>query len=900
MSELVARGFLRALFHAAQSLLRYAPEHEAVKSAVSALQSAAEVLTSGQPEAVITVGEDALFLGPQMLPHASMEFHGMRRDLQQRGIDSITVLRGATERDLTDLAAVVAGPGADLPVGGTVRINERPVSPAELEVRPLSGLRRTYTASLDALRAVSSGRRLELGRVAGAVEGFLRGGAAEGGPSLMLATLHNHDETTFYHGVNVCLLSLALGRAVGLGDDDLRRLGMGALLIDIGRVVLDDPALRLPGRLSNEEWALVRLHPQEGALAILAATRPGEEIAAQIALEHHVRFDGGGYPDLGGRRPHLLSRLVAVADAYDAITSHRPHRPARTPQEACGILVRGAGERLRPGRGEGLQPDARPVPAGLAAATRVRRGGHGGRRRRGRPAGDDGSGPQRSAARRAGTGRSHRSPGGREPCSPTTTGCLRRRFSKPWKPRRPSAADPCSQRRAVDMMTAAMPLLSKLLRAGEGRVMKDLQALVARVNALEAEVQRLTDSALRAKTGEFRERLAAGASLDEIEAEAYAVVREASQRVLGQRHFDVQVIGAGALHRGMISEMKTGEGKTLVSTMPVYLNALGGRGVHLVTVNDYLAKRDAEWMGGIHRFLGLSVGLIQASMLPDERRPAYAADLTYGTNNEFGFDYLRDNMAMSPQYMVQRGHHFAIVDEVDSILVDEARTPLIISGRVTDVAKWYRDFARIVERLRRDLHYEVDEAKREVIATEAGVSRVEEILGVPNMYDHTNIDLVHHLDVCAAGQGAVPPRRGLRGQRRRGQDRRRVHRPHPRGPALLRGPAPGHRGQGGGADQGGEPDPGHHHPPELLPHVREAGGDDRHGPDRVRRVPADLQAAGARDPAERAGHPPRPARPGLHDRARQVLRRGRGHRRPPRRRASRCWWARSRSRSPSI
>jgi len=298
------------------------------------------------------------------------------------------------------------------------------------------------------------------------------------------------------------------------------------------------------------------------------------------------------------------------------------------------------------------------------------------------------------------------------------------------------------------MMTAAMPLLSKLLRAGEGRVMKDLQALVARVNALEAEVQRLTDAALRAKTGEFRDRLAAGTSLDEIEAEAYAVVREASQRVLGQRHFDVQVIGAGALHRGMISEMKTGEGKTLVSTMPVYLNALGGLGVHVVTVNDYLAKRDAEWMGGIHRFLGLSVGLIQASMLPDERRPAYASDLTYGTNNEFGFDYLRDNMAMSPQYMVQRGHHFAIVDEVDSILVDEARTPLIISGRVTDVAKWYRDFARIVERLRRDLHYEVDEAKREVIASEAGVSRVEEILGVPNMYDHTNIDLVHHFDVA--------------------------------------------------------------------------------------------------------------------------------------------------------
>jgi preprotein translocase subunit SecA len=292
-----------------------------------------------------------------------------------------------------------------------------------------------------------------------------------------------------------------------------------------------------------------------------------------------------------------------------------------------------------------------------------------------------------------------------------------------------------------------MPLLDKILRAGEGRKLKELQGLVARVNTLEAATERLTDAQLQARTGELRARLAAGDSLAAVEAEAYATVREAARRVLGQRHFDVQVIGAGALHRKMIAEMKTGEGKTLVSTMPVYLNALEGKGVHVVTVNDYLAKRDAEWMGGIHRFLGLSVGLIQADMLPDERRPAYQSDVTYGTNNEFGFDYLRDNMAMDPQYMVQRGHHYAIVDEVDSILVDEARTPLIISGRVADVAKWYREFARISERLRRDLHYEVDEAKRQVMASEAGVARVEEILGVANMYDHTNVDLVHHLDV---------------------------------------------------------------------------------------------------------------------------------------------------------
>jgi preprotein translocase subunit SecA len=293
-----------------------------------------------------------------------------------------------------------------------------------------------------------------------------------------------------------------------------------------------------------------------------------------------------------------------------------------------------------------------------------------------------------------------------------------------------------------------MALLKKILNAGEGKKLRTLERLVVAVNALEPEIEKLSDAELRAKTDEFRSRLAAGETLDDIEPEAYAVVREAAKRVLGQRHFDVQVIGAGALHRHSIAEMKTGEGKTLVSTMPVYLNALAGKGVHIVTVNDYLARRDAEWMGGVHRFLGLTVGLIQADMLPDERRPAYAADLTYGTNNEFGFDYLRDNMAMDPQYMVQRGHNYAIVDEVDSILVDEARTPLIISGRVGDTAKWYRDFARIADRLRKDVHYEVDEAKRQVITTEDGVTQVEKYLGVENMYDHTNVDLVHHLDVA--------------------------------------------------------------------------------------------------------------------------------------------------------
>jgi len=293
-----------------------------------------------------------------------------------------------------------------------------------------------------------------------------------------------------------------------------------------------------------------------------------------------------------------------------------------------------------------------------------------------------------------------------------------------------------------------MALLKKILGAGSGKTVKRLERIVDEVNALEPEISPLSDDALRAKTDEFRRRVADGETLDDIRAEAFAVVREAAKRVLGQRHFDVQVLGAAALHQGAIAEMKTGEGKTLVSTMPAYLNALGGKGVHIVTVNDYLARRDAEWMGEIHRFLGLKVGLIQADMQPDERRPAYAADITYGTNNEFGFDYLRDNMAMDPKFMVQRGHNYAIVDEVDSILVDEARTPLIISGRVSDTAKWYRDFARIADRLKNEIHYEIDEGKRQVITTEDGVTQVEKFLGVENMYDHTNVDLVHHLDAA--------------------------------------------------------------------------------------------------------------------------------------------------------
>jgi len=288
-------------------------------------------------------------------------------------------------------------------------------------------------------------------------------------------------------------------------------------------------------------------------------------------------------------------------------------------------------------------------------------------------------------------------------------------------------------------------VLEKIGEIGAGRRRKRLQEYVDLTSSFEPEMEGLTDDALPGKTEEFRQRLADGQELDDLIPEAFAAVREAARRTLGQRHFDVQVMGAAALHQGNIAEMKTGEGKTLVATMPAYLNALPGRGVHVVTVNDYLAKRDSEWMGPVYRALGLEVGLIQAQMPPAQRRPAYAADLTFGTNNEFGFDYLRDNMAMRPEDMVQRGHHYAIVDEVDSILIDEARTPLIISGPVQDSAKWYLTFARLVPRLRRDTDYEVDEQKRTVAISEEGVGKVEESLNVDNLYEQVHTPLVHHL-----------------------------------------------------------------------------------------------------------------------------------------------------------
>ena len=289
-------------------------------------------------------------------------------------------------------------------------------------------------------------------------------------------------------------------------------------------------------------------------------------------------------------------------------------------------------------------------------------------------------------------------------------------------------------------------LFDKVLRAGEGKILRKLAKTAETVNMLEEDYVDLTDAELRAETDKFKERYQDGESLDDLLWEAFAVVREAAKRTIGQRHYDVQLMGGAALHWGNIAEMRTGEGKTLVGTLPAYLNALSGDGVHIVTTNDYLAERDSEWMGRIHRFLGLDVGVVLASMTPAQRKVAYGADITYGTNNELGFDYLRDNMAWSKDELVQRGHNFAVVDEVDSILIDEARTPLIISGPSDQATKWYTDFAKIVNRLALDTDYEVDEKKKTVGVLERGVERVEDLLGIDNLYESVNTPLVGFLN----------------------------------------------------------------------------------------------------------------------------------------------------------
>jgi preprotein translocase subunit SecA len=289
-------------------------------------------------------------------------------------------------------------------------------------------------------------------------------------------------------------------------------------------------------------------------------------------------------------------------------------------------------------------------------------------------------------------------------------------------------------------------ILDKILRIGEGKILRQLEAVAQAVSAIEDDFVAMSDAELQGMTNEFKQRLEQGESLDDLMPEAFATVREAAKRVIGQRHYDVQIMGGAALHLGNIAEMKTGEGKTLVATLPSYLNALTGKGVHIVTVNDYLARYHAEWMGRIHHFLGLTTGVILPEMKPDERREAYACDITYGTNNELGFDYLRDNMASTIEDCVQRGHNFAIVDEVDSILIDEARTPLIISGPTQDEVRWYGEFAKIARTLVKDVDYEVDEKKRTISVLEPGITKVEDHLGIENLYESANTPLISFLN----------------------------------------------------------------------------------------------------------------------------------------------------------
>ncbi len=287
---------------------------------------------------------------------------------------------------------------------------------------------------------------------------------------------------------------------------------------------------------------------------------------------------------------------------------------------------------------------------------------------------------------------------------------------------------------------------TKIFGSNNDRILKKIQPLIDEINALETEIQALSDTQMAEKTDEFKRRLTQGETLDDLLPEAFALVREASVRTLEMRHFDVQLIGGIALHNGTIAEMKTGEGKTLMSTLPAYLNALSGKGVHIVTVNDYLAKRDAEWMAQIYNFLGLSVGVVLHDLNDQERKEAYAADITYGTNNEFGFDYLRDNMKFEREDLAQGNLNFAIVDEVDSILIDEARTPLIISGPAEKSTHFYTQVNTIIPAFKKGIDYTLDEESKSVSLTEEGIAKGEELLNVDNLYDPSNIEMLHHVN----------------------------------------------------------------------------------------------------------------------------------------------------------
>ncbi|MBY0264540.1 MAG: DEAD/DEAH box helicase, partial [Holosporales bacterium] len=292
----------------------------------------------------------------------------------------------------------------------------------------------------------------------------------------------------------------------------------------------------------------------------------------------------------------------------------------------------------------------------------------------------------------------------------------------------------------------------RALGSSNERYVKSLRPFVGRINALESSIEKLTDAELCQRTFWLKGRLQEGETLDDILVDAFATVREASKRVLGMRHFDVQLLGGVALHRGVVAEMKTGEGKTLVATLPVYLNALTGKGVHVVTVNDYLAHRDAEWMGKLYQFLGLSVGSIVHGLTDNERREAYRCDITYATNNELGFDYLRDNMKMRLQDLCQRPFNYAIVDEVDSILIDEARTPLIISAESDEGQKLYETFAKIARQLVKDTDYTVDEKFNSISMKDAGITRAEKLLGIENIYTEKGIKYVHHLETAVRAE----------------------------------------------------------------------------------------------------------------------------------------------------
>ena len=382
--------------------------------------------------------------------------------------------------------------------------------------------------------------------------------------------------------------------------------------------------------------------------------------------------------------------------------------------------------------------------------------------------------------------------------------------------------------------------LKRLFGSENERFLRTLEPVVAGVNAKEAWAEGLDQEAMRAEVQKYRAAVIAGeAELDDYVAPMFALTREASKRTLGLRHFDVQLVGGYVMHQGKIAEMMTGEGKTLMATLALSLNTLSGRPTYLVTVNDYLARRDAAWMKPIFEYLGLTVGAIQSDMDAWDRKPIYDSDVVYGTNNEFGFDYLRDNMKTSVEQQVQKDLYFAIVDEVDSILIDESRTPLIISGPAEEGIGKYQEADRVARILEDEVHYEVKEKERSASLLEAGIVKAQEILEVESFYEPGFEDWPHYIENAIRAPYLVHQGQGVRGRRRAGpahrQDRpgsghcRRVHRTQNVGPPLVRWPAPGGRGQGGVGAQAGVPDPGNNHFPELLPHVRQAVGHDGNG-----------------------------------------------------------------------